>query len=224
MDEIARLQEQRDAQGKIISPTEWNHNLRHPVIRTILEAPLNDELIPTVEAARILNVRPLRIYSLVSKGILFGWQKEPGKSGCRLWLSLNQVCRYAQKPERRKCRAAWEKQRRDGKGTLIDWEEHGIDEYYRRLPSKSTKRDRGELFTTRQAAIVMKIGPQTVRMLRERGRLQGFRKPAPKGKAISKRAWWFFKKDEVYNLLADKNYRRDRKEATGVEVDMGQLE
>jgi hypothetical protein len=224
MDEVVRFRDIREGKRRTISPAEWKRDLRHPVIRTELVAPPGDELIPSREAARILGIHKQRVGAMVTEGKLFGWQKEPGKSGSRLWLSLNQVCRYAQRPERLKCRAAWEKRRMDGRGTLNGWEDLGIDEHYLRLPSKSTKRDFGEFFTTRQAAIVMKVGPQCVRALRERGRLPGYRKPIPDGKYASKRAWWFFRKDDVYNLLADRDYRRNRKKATGVDVDMGVLE
>ena len=224
LSEVLAYRDEQDRKRRTISPAEWNRDLRHPVIRTELIPPPGDELIPVKEAARILDVSPPNVSNLVSEGKLFGWQEEPGKPGCRLWLSLNQVCRYSQNPQRLKARKAWDRRGPEWGENWDEWEEMGIQEYSRRRPSRSTKRDRGEFFTTRQAALVLRISPTTVLELRARGRLKGYRKPSPRGRVASKLAWWFFKKDDVYNLLADPAYRRKRKQQSGRAPDMGRLE
>src|SRR5258708_11705811 len=139
LDEILRCRDERDSKRRTISPAEWKRDLRHPIIRTDLTAPANDELIPVKEAARILNVHRTTVSHLVAEGKLFGWQKEPGKPGVRLWLSLNQVCRYAQNPERLRRRKAWEGKSPMNEGKWHEWEEMGIEEHPQRGPTRGTK-------------------------------------------------------------------------------------
>ena len=156
---------------------------------------------------------------LVSKGRLFGWQSIPGRSGCPLYLSFNQVSRYAKDPQRLKRREAALSHRGPrepsptGQETTREiWHEDvGLTAGMERAKKTSAEREHGEFLNTRQVAKMLGVTRQTVDRLRQRGRLSGYQKPRRKWDGVGNK-WWFYKKNEIYDLLADGEYlrRRDR--------------
>jgi hypothetical protein len=228
--DVLALAMERDASRPCISPSEWNRNLLHPVIRTKIEAPPGDRLISRAEAAEWLGVGTNKISNLVIEGRLFGWQTDPGKSGVRLWLSARQVFRYANDPVRlRRRQAALLGRRRaaaneagevadiydewpplyprtESEARMMDW---GLEPKPWTAPSTFTTRDYGEFFTLRQTAMTMGVTPSAVKRLRRRGRLRGYQRPREKRSGGGNK-WWFFRKDDVYDLLADGTYLRNR--------------
>lgn len=193
------------------TPRQWNEGpTRHPFIRTTIQAPPGDRLITPREAAAILDIHVTKITHLVRKGILFGWQTTPGRQGCPLWLSERQVLRYRDDPARLKKRRAY----LEGAAPLTPlgqmlteteaWrEDRHLPQLDPAAESRFTERDYGEYFTARQAARVLGITHHALLGLRSRGRLPGWQTPR-KGHGGNK--WWFFRKDDVYALLADPDY------------------
>lgn len=208
---LVRLRE-REESRRSIAPGAWREGpTRKPFIRSALEAPPGDRLVTRVEAAAQLGVHVNTVTALVMKGILFGWQRIPGIHGCPLMLSERQVRRVANDPERIR------RQQAQREGGLKD-KRHEIAEANRdgwleevglagrgggRRPW--IERDFGEYFTVAQAARAMGVSRQTVYGFRARGRLRGYQKPVRKGEGNGCK-WWFFRKDDVYALLADRSY------------------
>ena len=203
------------------TPAEWAYEGMRPCIRATVEAPPGDLLISRQEAAAILGVSLIRVTELVQQGRLFGWQRKPGRSGSRLWLSSNQVARYA---------ASWDRVRRRAwrEGTAIPGEhtqaripglmtsrEEFIDEH--RLEeggTKSLERDHGEYFSTPQVARELGISYSGVVSLRKRGVLLGYhlRKRYGPNKHHGN-PWWFYLKEDVWALKLDPKYAERSKRA-----------
>jgi predicted XRE-type DNA-binding protein len=207
---------ERKAWQRTIPEERWNRKTAgKPFIRTKIETPPNDLLITPVEAARMLGVSQPLISNLVRRGRLFGWQEHPGKQGSRLWLSGNQVQRYANDPERLKRREAHKRGQREPSPTGQEtndeiWREDvGLADGVQFSLKSTVQRDYGEFFNTRQAAKALGVSKGAVGALRERGRLSGYQKPRNK-KDGGGTKWWFYRKDDVYNLLADGEYLRNR--------------
>ena len=196
------------------TPGEWAHDQMHPYVRTKIEAPPGDRLITRQEAAGILQVRETRVTELVQSGRLFGFQEKPGRQGSRLWLSYNQLMRYA---------ASWDRVRRRAwhDGTAVPGEhtqaqvpglmtptEDFMEQY--RLEEGGTKnleRNHGEFFSTRQVARELGVSPQAVHNMRRRGDLLAFRRRRPRSpESTGLRCWWFFRKEDVWALKLDQEY------------------
>src|SRR5262249_25423029 len=75
-------------------------------------------------------------------------------------------------------------------------------------------RDFGEYFTTAQTAQLLKVNKNAVHCLPRPGPLTGWQKPPSKEHGFGNR-WWFYKKEDVYNLLADGEHRKRHKRAKG---------
>src|SRR5207247_1396751 len=153
-----------------------------------------------------------KVSRLVATGILFGWQRDPGKPGSRLRLSERQVWRYANDPERlaRRERAI---AAREGSGdaekerplwprieTRFEWIADAKDW---RGTSKQTEKDYGEFFSSRQAGRILGICRGSLKSLRVRGRLKGYQRSRRNGAG---QKWWFYLKQDVYSLQGDKQY------------------
>ena len=197
------------------SPGEWAHDLLRPYIRTKLEAAPGDRLIAMKEAAAILGVCVSRVSLLVKEGRLFGFQEKPRNSGTRLYLSFNQVTRYATSWDRARRRACGDgtavagvhtKPRNPGTPTdreqFLEW---------RGLVDGGTKNleiNHGEYFSTGQAARELGISRSCVAQLRTRGTLMGYRlRKRSNRKDLFGRPWWFFRKEDVWALKMDGEYR-----------------
>lgn len=87
--------------------------------------------------------------------------------------------------------------------------DYNLEPKHWRSSSRHLDKDRGEFFTTRQAALALGVSPKAVASLRIRGRLPAFRRPREK-RTGNGNQWWFYRKDDVYNLLADGEYLRNR--------------
>jgi hypothetical protein len=184
--------------------------------RARIEAPPGDRLISRAEAAFLLDIAPHRISVLVSQGKLHSWQTHPGRPGCRLWLSERQVIRYRDDPERLRRRDAALRGRGDAATSWRDVEEAWpgrVDAWQEwkglagRAPGR--ERDHGEFFSTRQAAEALGVTKGTVGKLRKRGRLPGHHMKPTSGRTGVQ--WWFYRKDDVYDLLADRTYLDGRR-------------
>jgi hypothetical protein len=213
IDELHTIVGAGKAEGAMyaISPTQWKERMVKPFIRTTIEAPPGDILITRAEAAQMLGIHINGISNFVAKGRLFGWQTQPGKQGVKLYLSARQVARYRDDPDRLKRRAAYKRGRRPpsplGQETEGEiWLENNGMAYKLRMAEKTNEERRhGEFFNTRQAARLLGITPSALHGLRQRGRISGYQKPRRKWDGGGKK-WWFYKQDDIYNLLADSDY------------------
>ena len=171
------------------------------------------------EAAAILGVRLPRITELVLQGRLFGWQREPGKRGSKVWLSENQVYRYASDPERirrRNLRLGIDGKRKTKNGNceagfegVYTVREHFRDEtgLVAAPGNRNIELNHGEYFSTRQVARELGISRSGVDRLRKQGTLLGFRRRSRPGAGFGN-PWWFFLKSDVFALKHDPEYRR----------------
>jgi len=239
LEEVLREQDRREsaAYGRCATPRELEAgSTLRPVIRRTIEAPAGDRLISVREAAAILNVTRGRVGDLVHAGRLFGWQSQPGKRGCRLWLSERQVWRYANDPVRARRHSAqpgkapvvegsrrsdeeeegwpgvWVRGVEAGgeprRSTREEWmERYGLQDLPRDEPGRHEEKDWGEYLTSRQAARLLGITAPSLRTLRLRGRLPGHQKPRRKPDGAG-RKWWFYRKEDVDRLLGDAEYLR----------------
>ena len=200
------LREARAAKRRI--PAEqWKMQMRHPLVRSKVEAPPGDRLITRKEAAGILGVSVGRVQDLNEMGILFAWQKEIGKHGSRVYLSENQVRRYSEHPERLKHRRIWER----GGFTIMTtgWEEQDLQPIHLRERTPAVEKDHGEFYTTRQAALVLGVCVAQVGLMRKRMRLNGYRLALKNGQ-MATRKWWFYRKEDVHSLKHDPEHVRAR--------------
>ena len=230
LEDVLRVEEEREAGRKTIPVSQWKHDLRHPYIRTKIEAAPGDRLVSRREAAFMLGCSEPRVSILVAEGFLFGWQTSPGKPGCRLWLSENQILRFGSTEDRVMRKERWERGRagvqafrrsgvRERTNTrtssrtktteeVPEWKEWRFENGIEMEPGTDQK-DHGEYYSTAQAARVLKVSSTAVGKLRKRGRLNGFRHPWKVGR-YEHRRWWFYKKEEVHALAEDFTYRRLR--------------
>jgi excisionase family DNA binding protein len=180
LSEVLALAEARERKTwqRGITPKQWKTDLRHPIVRTTIEAPPGDSLLTRTEAAHVLDVTLSKVSLLVAAGHLFAWQKEPGKPGSRMWLSASQVWRYANDPIRLKRKAAQDSNR--APEPRAEPTDHDLWLEENRLDPESAhakswlERDFGEFFTTAQAARELGITRASVHLLRHRGRLKGY--------------------------------------------------
>ncbi len=201
-----------------ISPKEWNHDRRRPILRSWRDIPPTVNLISARKAAQILGVSKQTLAGIVKRGRLFIWSARHGKRGAPTFNSEDQVMRYASNPDRLARRAAYfsppkEKQPYAEDGLLKEWadwqEDNGLLDHH---PNPKKARDVGEFYTTRQAAQVLGVSASAVRAMRDRRRIKGYR---------SRKTWirenpnsyWFFKKEDIHALLHDEKYRRLRDDA-----------
>jgi hypothetical protein len=169
-----------------------------------------DYWISTREAAGLLGVTPDRICELCKRGLLPCYQKSPGKGGSRIYVPQFHVQRLANRPDYQRKRAEWN-QSRDAADTHEEqWEEKNIEPYRLTDETANTRRDYGDVYSTRQVARLLKISVGAVHSLRRRGRLEGMH-TRPKKPGTAGRQRWFFKKEDVHNLQAEPEYIRHHK-------------
>lgn len=211
---LADRREQRRSRTDI-APHVWNERMVRPIICTKIEPPPGDRLIGRQEAAFLLGIAQKRVSRLVATGRLFGWQKQPGRSGSALWLSERQVVRYGNDPDRLARRAAYFREARGpsplGKETESEvWmEDRGLASALKYARSTSEDREHGEFFNSRQTAKLLGIGRRTLNNLMHRGRIAGYQKARSSQDGAGNK-WWFYRKDDVYNLLGNGEYTRKR--------------
>ncbi len=195
------------------TPEQWKYDLRHPVVRTKMEPGIGDRLISRREAASILGIQEASLSKLICRGIVFAWQKDPGKRGSRTFFSERQVVRVSQRPERLKYfqtrRMSNDQCSMSNPDNERRWEEKGIVADPWSARSGWAERDHGEYYSTRQVGILLGVCRGTVDSYREGGRLKGYRLPWKVGK-YERRRWWFFKKEDVHALMNDPEYIRNR--------------
>jgi len=221
---IRLLAERESAQwSRAQTPHAWREGrTRKPFIRSRIEAPAGDRLISRSEAAGILGVAPARVSVLVAEGRLFGWQEHPGKPGCPLWLSEAQVWRYAHSADRLRRRRSQrgepqelppeEERAMEIRAEAREmWRtEHGLGAADRDGNGPAMHRVHGEFVTTRQAALLLGIGPGSVGSLRRRGRLQGHQRPVQRRRTSrgmepgAGNRWWFYRREDVEALAAER--------------------
>lgn len=211
--EVEALSDWREKRlfGKGTHPRDWREGpTRKPLIRSKIEAPPGDTLISRREAAFRMGVHVTTITGFVRRGILFAWQERPGMRGSRLWLSERQVARVSNDPERIRAQQAYygrfpddDRHRRSAEEAEAWREDVGLEGY--RSAQPQIGRDFGEYFTSAQAARLLGVAKETVYSLRRSGRLRGYQRPRRKEDGAGNK-WWFFRKSEVYQLLADPEY------------------
>ena len=195
------------------TPEQWKYDLRHPVVRTKMEPGIGDRLISRREAASILGIQEASLSNLIRRGIVFAWQKDPGKRGSRTFFSEHQLMRVSQRPERvkyfQKRRLSNDQCPMSNPDNERRWEDKGIVAAAWAVRSGWAERDHGEYYSTRQVGILLGVCRGTVESYREGGRLKGYRLPAKVGK-YERRRWWFYKKEAVHALMNDPEYLRNR--------------
>jgi phage terminase Nu1 subunit (DNA packaging protein) len=187
---------------------------RREFLRRWAELPMEpgDELVTRNRAAELLRVSPRRVSTLVMEGKLWGYQGVPGRNGSQMHFRVSHLISHAGREERAGRRAANEKGIRERREPVNAWEARGIGPMNPREPSARTEHNYGEFYTSRQAAMRLGIRVGTLKELRKRGRLQGYtrRKKNAELEPMSEtrgRTWWFYRKDDVEELLADPGYR-----------------
>ncbi len=210
MHEVVNLMDERDRTQKTMSPSEWKRKSQRPIVRANVEPPTGDRLISVKQAADLLGVRVPSVVSYIARGRLFAWQQKPGKRGSKVWLSERQVERYRDNPDRLRRRGYTIGAEVFGAGPANpadtpEWvEESGLLDEERKPKRPNRDREYGEYFTTRQVARVLGICPASIRELRRRGRLIGYRSHNANPNSIG--AWWFYRKEDVYALKEDRQY------------------
>jgi hypothetical protein len=212
---LADRREQKESSSGV-TPYAWRTRIVKPFIRTILEPPPGDRLVSRQEAAAYLGVPPQRISLLVGQGRLFGWQTNPGKHGCRLYVSERQLARYGNSAERLKRRAA-----RPGTGNRdpsplgeeteheLWMEENGMADGIRLAVKSNLDRQHGDFLNTRQAAALLGVSKGSINSLRSSGRLAGYQRPRIKRDGGGPK-WWFYRRTDLEALLVDSEYLRRR--------------
>ena len=179
----------------------------------------HDDLITTAEAAAILGIKAHSVRCLVRRGVLPCYQAEPCKSGVPMKIPAHYVYALNQRPSYVARRDA--KLRRDvpAREYTAGWSEHNIAPVRRTGPTIACARDYGDLYTTRQAAVVLGITPLSVRGLHGRGRLHGgsrepeldaYKAARGAGHRGTGNRWLYFRKAEVHALLRDPEYMKKR--------------
>lgn len=119
------------------------------------------------------------------------------------------VLSLAKRPEYQARRTRWQESRHKPSAD-IEHEDWGIEPHDPRGESRATRKNHGDYLTTKQTALALGVAPSSVRNLMLRGRLQGHQL-RPKKPGSAKNPYWFFKRQDVDNLLADPAYRRNSK-------------
>lgn len=178
-----------------------------------------DRLLSTREAAERLGISPASISGLVYRGRLSAYQQKLGQPGSRLYVSDQQVIRLLQDPvyQRHRARLAQTGGRKGGTTATPRWTSESAFDWY--APTPATRKDHGAYYTARQAAHILGISLRAIQFLRKRGRLTGYRNLRHPDRKPSARAWWFFRKDDVFLLRFSPDYRkRHHSAAAQVEV------
>jgi DNA-binding CsgD family transcriptional regulator len=207
---IHLLMDERDALAswRNYTPAEWRqyHSWRPPRNADIDDFPANDTRITVPEAAHILGCSIATVYAHIRRGRLFAWQKTPGKQGSRIYLSLMQVTRYANIPERAGIQVADPEKQEYDRNFLHKCR---IDPETKRKSGDYQHRDYGDCYTTFQTAAYLGITPGAVRALVRNRRLQAHHRPLKPGENINHK-WLFFLKEDVHALAADPTYQKHR--------------
>ncbi len=174
----------------------------------------DDELITTHQAAAILGIRPDAVSGLARRGVIPCWQKQPGKQGSPLKLSLHYVERLLDRPDYQRRREVYNKRyTQEPRSFQAAWEEHDIEPTPVNGPTEFSTRDRGLFYTVRQAADILGVDRTAVRQLIWNGRLQAERRKQKRKRDAFGRLqfgggtrWWFIKKTDLDALMADHGY------------------
>jgi transposase len=171
-------------------------------------APLADRLLSTREAAERLGISPASISGLVYRGRLCAYQQKLGQPGSRLYVSEQQVTRLLNDPVYQRFRARYTQTcgRKGGTTATPRWTSEAAFDWY--APTPATRKEHGCYYTARQAAHILGISLRAIQFLRKRGRLTGYRNLRHPDRKPSARAWWFFRKDDVFLLRFSPEYRR----------------
>ncbi len=174
----------------------------------------DDELITTKQAADILGITTGAVRNLVRRGLTPAWQRQPGRTGSVLKLSLHYVERLLQRPEYQLKRERFDKGRHsEPREFTPGWEEFDIEPSPIRGHTEASMRDRGLFITVRQAADILALSPRQVRHLISSGRLKAERRTRRRRRnAVGEfelgagSRWWFIRKKDLDALMADPQY------------------
>ncbi|MEP6754834.1 MAG: helix-turn-helix domain-containing protein, partial [Chthonomonadales bacterium] len=215
-DVMLYFRERELAEGAAAHPARLDGiNRLHAYIRTQIVAPPGDLLITVAEAAQMLGVCNYNVGALVRKGRLFAWQKKPGRTGSRMWLSANQVRRYSHNPARLKAREACfhgPLKRDDPDYNAIWRDDRGIPEKDELVKHGIMKVNFGRYYSSGQVAAILRVHPSCVYYLRIHGKLKAYKRDLF-DPGEGRRTWWFYRKEDVHafrDALFEK--RRVRKE------------
>ena len=209
-DVILEITRREKAQSTAFDPTVYNRYSTKPCIRTEIVAPEGDYLISIKDAAAILEIGPRCVAHYVESGRLFAWQKNPGRRGSRMYLSMNQVVRYSQNEtrlRRRSLRLQGPDQEFITETERWWWlEEHDMAHASETGHGSKSNKNYGEYYSSQQAMRVLNIGWDALANLRKRGRITAYQRPKAKKDGAGNK-WWFYKKDEVQVLLSLNTFR-----------------
>jgi hypothetical protein len=204
--EIEQLAEQRpESQMKVTIPGkrfDWWGPRAKP-----MELQEFDYWITTAEAAQILGITAYQVTHMCDRGLLPCKQTRPGVRGSRIHVPHCAVFRLSQREDYLVRKKLWADSRRTSSTKAGGNEEWNLEPIDPSRPSKATDRNHGDYVTARQAALLLGVSIAAVKNLRERGRLPGIHLH-PKRKGTAKNPWWFFRRADVDNLLADPEYRK----------------
>ncbi len=227
------LMDEREAfeSWRCLAPGQHLDNKGKRHIFTLDDVPPNMWRITVEEAAQILGVCNGRVSQLVRQGRLFGWQAQPGKPGCRLYLDGNQVTRYANSPERlakRQAKLGTKTADPEKEESRLEFlAKQKIDPETKMRSGATVYRNYREYYSTIQTAEYLGTTRSGVLALMRRRRLQGYQLN-PHEKPYATRDWFFFKKADVHALAVDPVYldykARHRKGVDRAEAEKAELD
>ncbi len=176
-----------------------------------------DSLLTIRDAATVLGTSPRVVYSYIYKNRMFAFQDIPAQFGSRCYVLYNAVMRLKSEREVRKkgipeqLKAEW-----NLRFESAPWSDCDLNPDPATAPSLF--RNHNGYMSTRQVARMMGICMPQVRCLRATGRLQGYQLPfrseidRQSGKPLPQKgdSYWFFKKEDVQNLMDDPSYQKRR--------------
>ncbi len=176
-----------------------------------------ESLLTIQDAATILGTSPSVVKNYVYKNRMFAFQDIPGQYGSKCYVLYNAVMRI--KGEREVRKKGIPQEMKSEWNLSFDCSEFLHSEQKPDpATAKSLFRNHHGYMSTRQVSRMMGICMSHVRKLRETGRLQGYQVPySPRidhqfSTHIPQRgcSHWFFKKEDVQNLMNDPSYQRRR--------------
>ncbi len=181
------------------------------------EAVDREALLTTRDAAMVLGTSPEMIRKYIYRNQIYAFQDHQAQFGSKCYVLYDAIMRLKKERERRK-KPMPKRLLIEWNRCLDGWEYANNDRKVDPETAKSLQRNHSGYMSTRQVSRMMGISIGQVSRLRATGRIQGYHFPYKPQIDLEFRthapqrgySHWFFKKEDVRNLMNDPSYQKRR--------------